>query len=66
MSEYILLGVVALLYVLGSYQGSTIADVIEDYLPANMQVAPAGRFVLTWLWPYSTVRAMMENGNDAE
>lgn len=65
MSEYVLLVVVAGLYVLGAYQGSTIADVIDENAAAeDMEITPGGRIFLTWFWPLATLRAMWETAND--
>lgn len=65
MSEYVLLVAVAGLYVLGAYQGSTIADVIDENAAAeDMEITPGGRIFLTWFWPLATLRAMWETAND--
>lgn len=65
MTDILLLAVVAALYVLGAYQGGTIADVIDETSArSNMELSRFGRFVLTWLWPYSTIRAILESNDD--
>ena len=65
MIEYVLLVAVAGLYVLGAYQGSTIADVIDETAAKeDMEITPGGRFFLTWCWPLATIRAMWETAND--
>ena len=57
-----LLAVIAALYVLGAYQGSTIADVIDGTMEdQGKELTPRARFMLTYVWPYTTTRAMMEN-----
>lgn len=51
MSEFVLVGLAAALYVLGAYQGSTIADVIDETAAKeDMEITPGGRFFLTWCW----------------
>lgn len=61
----ILLAVIAALYVLGAYQGSTIADVIdESVLKDNQELTKRARFLLTYVWPYTTIKAMMERNED--
>ena len=65
MIEYVLLVAVAGLYVLGAYQGSTIADVIDETAAKeDMEITPGSRFFLTWCWPLATIRAMWETAND--
>ena len=65
MSELVLVGLAAALYVLGAYQGSTIADVIDEKAAEqDMEITPGGRILLTWFWPLATVRAMWETAND--
>ena len=65
MSEFVLVGLAAALYVLGAYQGSTIADVIDETAAKeDMEITPGGRIFLTWFWPLATVRAMWETAND--
>lgn len=60
-----LLVVIAALYVLGAYQGRTIANVVDEAVAhEDLEMTPGGRFTLTWLWPYATVRAMLETAND--
>lgn len=56
-----LLAVTSGLYILGAYQGSTIADEIDNSLAPKEELGPMGRFIVTWLWPYATLRAMGEN-----
>ena len=65
MSEFVLVGLAAALYVLGAYQGSTIADVIDETAAKeDMEITPGSRFFLTWCWPLATLRAMRETAND--
>lgn len=49
------------LYFLGTYQGNLIADVVEEAAGKDMELTPGARFMLKWLWPYATVRAMWES-----
>jgi len=61
----ILLGVVVVLYILGAYQGSTIADVIDGELEGqDVELTPMARATITWAWPFATIRAMMERDSD--
>lgn len=67
MIEYILLGTVAALYVLGTFQGSTIADTVEAYLEQQgegYEINWLGRAFLTWLWPVATIVAMVQKEDD--
>lgn len=57
MIEFVLLSVVSALYVLGTYQGSAIADFLEEHF--GVQMAAQERFLYRWLWPYIVVLAML-------
>lgn len=61
MTELILLGVIAALYVLGSYQGGALADMLEGTLDDEYELAPTAKWFLTWAWPIATIRAMIEH-----
>lgn len=51
------------LYFLGTYQGSVIADVVEDAVGPDKELTSSARFILKWLWPYATLRAMWETAS---
>lgn len=60
MINLFLIAAIAALYVLGAYQGSTIADGIDEELATtNEELGPEGRFMLVWCWPVATVIAMV-------
>lgn len=49
----------ALLYVLGRYQGEALAGMLDAYaLEQGHQIDERGRFLLTWGWPVATILAM--------
>lgn len=60
MSDFIWIGVVTALYILGAYQGHTIANAIDQALGEEHEITPFARWFLTWAWPVSTVRAMAD------
>lgn len=65
MIELIVALVIAGLYILGKFQGEVIADTIDENLaPFNEQLDSKARMILTWGWPYATVRAMIESAED--
>lgn len=64
IAELVMLAVIAGLYVLGAYQGSTIANELDLELEAtNEELDPIGRFILVWGWPVATVMAMMREAD---
>lgn len=49
----------ALLYVLGRYQGEALADILDvAAAEQGYQIDERGRFLLTWGWPVATILAM--------
>ena len=50
---------VALLYVLGRYQGLALADILDAAAAEQgYQIDERGRFLLTWGWPVAAILAM--------
>lgn len=67
MTELILIGSLAALYVLGAYQGKAIKDMVEaEVLREDLELSPIGAFYLVWLWPIATVDAMLNSGKEVE
>lgn len=63
--EYGLLAAVTALYILGTYQGNALAEIIENVvLDKEHELSPGSRFLLKWGWPVATVRAMLEKVDD--
>ena len=63
--EYTLVVVSAGLYILGTYQGNALAEIIENVvLDKEHELSPGSRFLLKWGWPVATVRAMLEKVDD--
>lgn len=67
IGEYILLAVISGLYTLGVHQGRVIADEVDEFLAqTNEELTKAGRFILMYLWPIATIRAMWEESRDSK
>lgn len=60
MIDYILLGSIALLYVLGKWQGEAVLEAANAYLAhENLEpVEGADAALMTWGWPIATAIAM--------
>lgn len=51
---------VALLYILGRYQGAALADMLNAFIAQEgYEIDKRGRFMLTWGWPVAAVVAMI-------
>ena len=65
MTELVLIGVIAALYVLGMRLGTGFADVIDEVLELqNEELNEEGRWLLTWGWPFSAIISLFSNGED--
>ena len=60
MIDYILLGSIALLYVLGKWQGEAVLEAANAYLEQEGQEPMEGvdAAMMTWGWPIATAIAM--------
>lgn len=57
----------ALLYVLGHYQGLALADLLDEAAAAQgYQISKRGRFILTWCWPIAAIIAMIVGESEPE
>lgn len=57
----------ALLYVLGRYQGNALADMFEHELAKQgYEIDKRGRWLLSWGWPIATLIAMAARDNEPE
>lgn len=61
MTEIILLGVIAALYVLGKWQGGAVLEAANLYLEQEGQEPMEGfdAAMITWGWPVATTMAMI-------
>ncbi len=65
MTELVLIGVIAALYVLGFRLGNGLADIIDSALESqNEELNTEGRFLLTWAWPVGAFISLFRSGED--
>lgn len=64
VTDGILIGIIAALYVLGARQGAEIAEAVDEVLAqTDEKLNTAGRMLLIWGWPYATLRVII-SGED--
>lgn len=66
MIDYVLLGSIALLYVLGKWQGGAVLEAANAYLVQHGQEPMEGfdAAMITWGWPVATAIAMFEEAKE--
>lgn len=60
--------VIALLYVLGTYQGTVIAEEVDEYLRRvhGEELSDGHRRLLVWAWPVATIKVLLQKDEEEE
>lgn len=65
MTNLVLIGIIAALYVLGVRLGNGLADIIDSALESqNEELNTEGRLLLTWAWPVGAFISLFRSGED--